>query len=106
MIITDVCFSLVFSSMKRTLARYDKSIDSSEVAILEYREEVFSETCIFDLLAIYFTRRSVFSWYSFTDSLKKLTFLYYTLQKQDYKEVDALKDEIAKLQKKQLYVFF
>uniref|UniRef100_A0AAU7LJA2 MADS21 n=1 Tax=Hippophae rhamnoides TaxID=193516 RepID=A0AAU7LJA2_9ROSA len=26
-------------SMKRTLARYDKSIDSSEVAILEYREE-------------------------------------------------------------------
>uniref|UniRef100_A0AAU7LJC8 MADS33 n=1 Tax=Hippophae rhamnoides TaxID=193516 RepID=A0AAU7LJC8_9ROSA len=62
MIATDACFldPVGFCSMKRTLARYNKCLESPETAIIEYKEE-----------------------------------------KLDSKEVDALKDEIAKLQQKQ-----
>ncbi|KAH9774348.1 Agamous-like MADS-box protein AGL15 [Citrus sinensis] len=58
---TGKLFEFSSSGMKRTLSRYNKCLDFSEVAVAEYKTE-----------------------------------------KQDSKEVDGLKDEIAKLQMKQL----
>lgn len=53
MIATDACFldPVGFCSMKRTLARYNKCLESPETAIIEYKEEVlFSELTMKNLL--------------------------------------------------------
>lgn len=39
-------FALTFCSMKRTLSRYNKCLDSPEAALVEYRAEVLCRTCL------------------------------------------------------------
>ncbi|CAL5380134.1 unnamed protein product [Camellia sinensis] len=83
---TGKLFEFSSAGMNRTLSRYNKCLDSSETALVEHEEEEHEEEC--QLLK--FMCLNHFRGFSSPG------------RKQEFEEVDILKDEIANLKVKQM----
>ncbi|CAL5330682.1 unnamed protein product [Camellia sinensis] len=103
---TGKLFEFSSAGMNRTLSRYNKCLDSSETALVEHEEEEHEEEGNFLLYKDYATPISRFC---HAVSLVSVIQVYVISKgfppqegKQEFEEVDILKDEIANLKVKQM----